>query len=271
MRTMTLKEVQAVSLNVLKKFHSFCQIHNLRYTLCYGSLLGAVRHKGFIPWDDDVDIMMPRDDYDKLLKLYKDDSEYRLYAFEKDNSYLAYARLAEIKRTCVISPSPWCKPCSGIWIDIFPIDGVEENYDGYVATHQMANSIWKQTFVERKYLRKLSSFKGTKSKLRIIYHKLKGDKPLKKLIKEQIFLCRRNEYRNSNRVSTLSQFWASLGKEFYPKSFFETYVELPFEDATFKCLKQYDAYLTQVYGDYMQIPPEDKRVSHSAHKYMWKE
>ena len=87
MEDLTLQELKEIELNLLKKFHSFCVENGIRYFLAYGTLLGAVRYKGFIPWDDDVDVLVPREDYKKMIDLFQDDERYHLYSFEKKKNY----------------------------------------------------------------------------------------------------------------------------------------------------------------------------------------
>lgn len=88
MKELTLQELKEIEFDMLKMFDAFCKENNIRYFLAYGTLLGAIRYKKFIPWDDDVDVLVPREDYDRLLHLFQDNEKYRLYAFEKNENYL---------------------------------------------------------------------------------------------------------------------------------------------------------------------------------------
>ena len=105
MREMTLKEIQQVSLGILKDIHKFCVEHDIQYSLCYGTLLGAIRHKGFIPWDDDIDITMPRPEFDRFIKSYQSEKGYRLFAAENNDGdtevSVPFARVCEMQRTFV--------------------------------------------------------------------------------------------------------------------------------------------------------------------------
>ena len=124
MREMSLKDIQGVSLDILNEIHEFCQGNSIRYTLYYGTLLGAIRHNGFIPWDDDVDIAMPRPDYDRFINSYVSKKGYKLFSREineNENVYIPFSRVCEMEKTMVISPIiPWCSSLTGVWIDIFP-------------------------------------------------------------------------------------------------------------------------------------------------------
>lgn len=130
MKEMTLKEMQNFELDILKDFHEFCVSNNIRYSLDGGTLIGAIRHKGFIPWDDDIDVVLPRPDYEKLCSLYQSE-KYRLKCFQNDkNCYLGFARIYDFKYTTFDTRYPWCKDKNvGLWIDIFPADGAPDNED----------------------------------------------------------------------------------------------------------------------------------------------
>ena len=99
MREMTLEEIQQVSLEILKDVHRFCVENDIKYSLCYGTLLGAIRHNGFIPWDDDIDIMMPRPEYDRFIRLYQSEKGYKLFAAENNDgdTEVSIALLADRK------------------------------------------------------------------------------------------------------------------------------------------------------------------------------
>ena len=98
MKELSLQEIKQVELEILKEFNSFCEENNIRYFLAFGTLLGAIRYKGFIPWDDDVDVLVPRDDYNRLLKQFQNNEKYCLYAFERDKKYsFPFAKLCDMK------------------------------------------------------------------------------------------------------------------------------------------------------------------------------
>lgn len=131
MRHLTLQELQQFSLDILKDVAGFCEKNNIRYSLGYGTMLGAVRHKGFIPWDDDVDIMMPREDYERFRTIYKS----KLYSFidsrNTPDCYIAFGRVCDTKKTLASSCIPWVKKDVGVWIDIFPVDRVPDDKDTF--------------------------------------------------------------------------------------------------------------------------------------------
>ena len=97
MKELSLQEIKEIELDILKMFHSFCIENNIKYYLSHGTLLGAIRYKKFIPWDDDVDLLIPRKDYDRMLSIFKDNERYHLFAFEKDSKYsYPFAKLCDM-------------------------------------------------------------------------------------------------------------------------------------------------------------------------------
>ena len=131
MQELTLRELQQVSLELLLDVHHFCEVYNIRYSIAYGTLIGAIRHKGFIPWDDDIDIMMPRPDYERFCREYFS-YKYKLIYYGNDKTALAgFARVVDCNKTHYQTERPWTNQESGVWIDIFPIDGVEDNANDY--------------------------------------------------------------------------------------------------------------------------------------------
>ena len=148
MKELTLDELKQIELETLKMFHAFCVENNIRYYLAYGTLLGAVRYKKFIPWDDDVDLLIPREDYDRLITLFKDNERYRLYSFERNKDYhFPFAKLCDMTTLKVEDFYPNAKVKLGVEIDLFPLDNFNSDYDKAV---QEAEHIH---YPQRPYLR----------------------------------------------------------------------------------------------------------------------
>ena len=119
MKEMTMDDVKAVSLDVLQEFHDFCEANGLRYSLGFGTLLGAIRHKGFIPWDDDVDVVMPRPDYERFFELYRNTSDFAAIDHHHGGALIAFGRLCDMKRTCVDSSvARWTEGETGVGIKV---------------------------------------------------------------------------------------------------------------------------------------------------------
>ena len=126
MKMVTMDESRNIQLNILREIHKICEENNLRYYLAYGTLLGAVRHKGFIPWDDDIDIVMPRPDYIRFFEIAKSDT-CDFYSIEKNDEYIYSFGKASRKNTVIIPDGMRCKIELGISVDIFPLDGAGQS------------------------------------------------------------------------------------------------------------------------------------------------
>lgn len=251
---LTTREIQLSCLEVLKAFDGLCRAKNLTYFLSGGTLLGAIRHQGFIPWDDDVDVMMPRADYERLLGL----KDARIYSAETGNYGRPWARMAD-ESTCRSSEALFSGDTSGTYIDIFPIDGVPEGacaaklfyrrirlYDMLWRT-AMRNSIGKNERMRR--LKRLAS-----ALLRPI-----GPKPFARRMNR---IAMSQGYGGKYRgVSMITHYGA---REKMPAEVFDRAVEVDFEGLRLPAPCGYDTYLTRLYGDYMQLPPEHRRVTHNA-------
>lgn len=142
MRELNLQDLQKIELDILQDVHSFCEQHNIVYSIAYGSLIGAIRHKGFIPWDDDIDIIMPRPDFERFLNEYKSD-KFELVSPHSNDSYIAYGRVCDNKRTISQSGIPWCSKDVGVWIDLFPVDGVSDNRDEFSMNMKKLHRVWR--------------------------------------------------------------------------------------------------------------------------------
>lgn len=269
MKEMTLTDIQGISLEIMKELHSFCMTNDLKYSMGYGTLLGAVRHKGFIPWDDDIDVVMLRSDYDKFCKAWEDSHEYKLFSYERGNMYAACARLCEMEKTFVKTQSPLFTERTGVWIDIFPLDYIDENHDSFLQRNHLIKKAHLDVFMKRySMIKKESSIFNVKSDLKWIARKIIYHKNVMKLVGNHVQLCK-SFSPPSNRVCCIS-FPTYLDRDFTPIWLFDSYVELPFEDSRFMAMKGYDEYLHGLYGNYMELPPKDKQIrAHCVHEYYW--
>lgn len=272
MKEMEINDIQKVSLDILKDIHEFCVDNNIKYTLFGGTLIGAVRHQGFIPWDDDVDIAMPRPEYDKFIRLYQSKRGYELFAREKQGKdvLLAFARVCDMEETFVdASLIPWNTRNTGIWIDIFPLDGAKSDFKKAKKQFADINRVWRLSVKVKRSMASFSTRHGIVSKIRLIALKMLyvwrtniWDKHIK--------MCREIPFEQAEYYSNFS--WAGFGmREYYQTEVFDGYLLQKFEDGEFYVMKGYDGALKSKYGDYMQLPPEEERVPrHSVNKFYWK-
>lgn len=267
---LTLTSLQQVSLDILKDVHVFCKENGIKYSLAYGTLLGAVRHKGFIPWDDDIDIYMPRPDYEKFFKIYKNE---KYVAVHESESYIAFGRVCDNKKTIVKTSLPWEKSDKlGVWIDVFPIDGIDDIKANFSRTIRDIDILLKKQLAARRAIPGLFSQKSPieifKQFCRKMKYLLLNVQKVNQSISE---MCSRFPYEAANHCSQLVCN-GNKDKEFFEKAIFEDYTELDFEGEKFMAVKDWDSVLRMNFSDYMQLPPEEERVQHSCDhtKFYWK-
>ena len=258
---LSLREVQLASLKVLKKIDAICHDQGLRYWAMYGTLIGAVRHHGFIPWDDDLDIVMPRSDYERFLNWFREHSEevHPLVALDgyRDGLPFLITRVSDTTYKMIGEYGDEV-PSLGAFVDVYPFDGCGD-------TIQEAREHKQQCMSESRRYLDAGNFAynnrnaGTvKRALKRVRATLLGNprKYLDKLHK----LSLQQSFDDSDYVSCLEWDWDMSG--IYPRSFFEKTEILNFEGICMPVPCGYDQILTADYGDYMQLPPENERVGH---------
>lgn len=264
-----LAMIQSAEIDILKKIISICDTYKLRYYAVGGTLLGAVRHRGFIPWDDDIDISMPRPDYEKFLTLADKEllNPYQLNTIEKNqNGFCYYYARAENKSVMLERYKTKKKIIVPVWIDIFPLDGVpdtEKEYDIWVKRGKMYKFLFsasQYSFVAAETYKRKNVIENTLKKIFLMLHieKIINSKYTWKLLNKHVT---KYDYSMSKKVTN---YFGRYGKkEMVDKSVFGDGVLLQFEDVKINCPTQYHFYLTQIYGDYMTLPPQKDRVQHN--------
>ena len=274
-KELTLREIQKESLDILQDVHTFCKGHGIKYSLAYGSLIGAIRHKGFIPWDDDIDIFMPRNDYERFCKEYSS-SRYVLLSESDPSSYINFSRVYDNKKTFVETQLPFAKDYSGgLWIDVFPMDGADDNYDSYLEKMKRLRRPW---ILQLRYRNASGPFRNLflapTLKDFFILLTIKLFSPIQKRILEiNQYLKKEAQaipYGTTNRWTDYCVI--NVGDNNYHLiEEFDKVVEWPFEDRFFYVLQGYDQVLRRRYGDYMKLPPEKDRVPKQGHTHFyWK-
>jgi lipopolysaccharide cholinephosphotransferase len=260
------RKVQLNELNILLKFDSICKKNSIHYQLFAGTLLGAVRHKGFIPWDDDIDVCMPREEYDKFINCCTNEelgNDYFLQTNQTDKeSVIQFAKLRLNGTILEMNNETSIRSHKGIWIDIFPLDNVEPGTKKCRKQYKKINfwysfvtsSAFSRIKTAHSFLTKFARF------LAFLFVKIAGkrniDKKLDRLFR--LFNSKKTEYLNHLTNGVLG---SRTTQYLCKRSFVEESIELEFEGHFFPCPKDYDKYLTQIYGNYMELPPENKRVS----------
>ena len=270
MQELTLQELQQVSLDILKDVHAFCIAHNIRYSIAYGTLIGALRHKGFIPWDDDVDIVMPRPDFERFCKNYSSDKLRLIYYGNDKTALAAFARVVECDKTDYQTERPWTVQRSGVWIDIFPLDAVLDQEEYSHRYSRMKRISWF-VYKFRRQNHHIVSSDSWWSKTKTIIAKLIGLNGLlpSALLKRIVAMMTKYDYETCTKYGQMS--CLDDGPIIFSKEDFQNTVLLDFEDTRFCAMNGYDKVLRQVYDDYMQMPPEDKRAPKQYWiKFYWK-
>ncbi len=261
-----LRKLQLAEFEILKKFKEICEKHHLKYMIMGGTLLGAVRHQGFIPWDDDIDVAMPRPDYEELIRIAPNEIEYPffLHSRESDSEYLfMYARMentsVKVQASYQANPQIW-----NAWIDIFPYECMPKMGVRFLTR--------KYHLLFRRYSYLLSCFDDMVN--------LRRDRPwYEMLIVKAAAMIHPNRFMNKNKqykklqnslraypfeegrflVCVLGPF---MFKYIQRKDFFERTSILFFEGEQFTAPENYEMWLHSVYGDYMILPSEEKRNKH---------
>lgn len=257
MQLLELKEIQKIVFELLVEFDEFCKQNEIDYVLCGGTLLGAIRHKGYIPWDDDADVMMMRDQYEKLLVAVNDkfSSKNRKFISLRDKTFARnfarYIRLDYCKKEEGFREDD----CPWIGLDIFPVDFISNDERKY-----------------RKQVKKLAFLR--KILLCSVTEGNSGTSFSKKVVKNLIrpFAKLAGSYNIAHKMEMIQQQYNSGEKEYiaglsgmyglrerWKYSDFEPRTQVLFEGRMFPAPENYDIYLTNLYGDYMQLPPEEKR------------
>ena len=265
---MTLIEQKQVMLNILIEFAKFCDQNNLTYYLDAGTLIGAVRHKGYIPWDDDIDVNMPQIDYDKFIDLTRKNdgyiSNHLKVEYPQDTIY-PYIKISDDRTILVEFPDK--NPMEvGVYMDVFPKYGIKDKcWQSKIlcATTEFLDSLhWFNTYSiyawsrpGHNFLQKCTAWIGRK----IIKHPA-WPVNLQGWIMHRY--AKRHPLEECKYVTTLTN---GEYRKLAPKECFDGYQLLEFEGYMFKGPKDFDTYLHCLYkGDYMQLPPEDKRVHHTT-------
>lgn len=244
MREITsIEEIRNRELNILKYVHHLCEKYNLKYILAGGTLLGAIRHKGYIPWDDDIDILMPRDDYEKLIKIINNNSNknFRFITCDTERDYyLPFGKIVDIRTYLEFNEELKCKNM-GVFIDVFPMDGMDrdskkwqEIMDKYATIRKEIDRIRcnnKSGLLEKMYSRWLCKYVN--------------------------YLSKYLKYKNCDTVACKV---AGFGiREIITKEFVEQRMGVQFENQILYAPVGYDTYLRNLYNEYMKLPPKHQQ------------
>jgi len=253
-----MKKVWAVELELLEQFMDICENHGLRYYAIGGTLLGAVRHKGFIPWDDDIDVGMPREDYDRFLQLEAEFTyPYRLVTPMNDDYYRAHAQIRHCKTTGYpkIDEKQSCN--KGIFIDIFPLDGVTDSKLAF-AVQMFRMKLLNRILVNYYYFDTVHTNPPFVKKL---FHKavcvVMKRCGIKRVYARYDRIAAKYSQKNTKKVGELSILFGDT-RYHWPRQVFMETVEFSFEHLKLKAPKEWDEFLHNTFGAYQSIPENKK-------------
>ena len=257
MREVSFEESKEIMIKTLKSIDNCCRENNIKYSVCWGTMIGAIRHHGFIPWDDDIDIMMPREDYNRFLKIYND-SEYGIYTPKVSKNHKNIITKIYDKKTRVYIKNR--SKSFGVWVSIFPYDNApDENLKKWER---------KRDFWLTLYYLKVQNLDGQSLMRRVT----------KRILR--ILLLPFSPFWLYNRIeNSLTTYNGQQTKRvciwfgtpymlfrYFPQELFEDFVDVDFETIKTKIIKGYDKFMKRTYGDYMQFPPESERVPKHNYK-----
>lgn len=261
-----LRSLQMVLLEMLVEIDRICKKHNIKYGIDGGTLLGAVRHKGFIPWDDDCDIVMLRSEYNKLRKACETDLDKSKFFFQDhttDPDYRwDYGRIRRLDSEFVRCGQEHLKMKTGIFLDIFPRDNVPDFYP-FRLVHAFQCFFWRKVLYSE--VGKVSAPNALKRNIYKILNRI----PAQKAFQAYERIANKQNAKHTNFVRCYGFTIATKQKQIYayPRKWFEEFAPIEFEGIVFPGCKDYDGYLTFVYGDYMQPPPVNQRRWHPCSKF----
>lgn len=256
-----LKDIQNETLSILKEVDKICKELNIKYVLVWGTLIGAVRHNGFIPWDDDLDIMMSREDYNTLKNYFVENKDrlQPLEFFSKDTREEYPYMLGRICNTNFHMISENEKDYGmGTFIDVYPLDGAGNGKDKFLY-FRACTACTLLGMKTRLHFQKTFSWKKNIIK-RIMYmcSKILSEK---KLVKKLVSYSEKYSYENSDYLCCMQ--WMDGGQIIlFKRDVFENISYIDFEGNKFPIPHDYDNILRNVYGDYMKLPPEEQRIGH---------
>ena len=257
------RKLQLTELTILNDFVKLCEDNGLRYYITYGTLIGAVRHKGFIPWDDDIDIAMPRADYEQLKKVAQVQLDTSVYYLQTCDNLPGYVSdIIKLRKVDTLYHSRWIQqfhlPSYGIWIDIFPLDDVPKQS----SIPQRIIGFTLQRVIKRIFLYHNNPEGLKTTMIGGVLLKLLNLAPISFYRQLRQNLMRHYEHKPCDYYVIYPCVYG-YKKQTIKKSHYEPPVLLEFEGNRYRAPGDYDYILRRIYGDYMTLPPVENRKTHN--------
>lgn len=272
MSEISLKEMQALELQILKYLKRVCDENGLRYYLAYGTLIGAVRHQGFIPWDDDIDVFMPRTDFRKLVKIVKKtpDPIYKLVCLDTCPEFTApLAKIIDTRTRLVQNYDYYERTELGVYIDLFLLDGAGNSYQQACKVEREAYQLyvkWRKADYPL-FGPGISKVHGILRWVKKTPYRVHG---ITRYLREMEAHNSRYSFYKTKYVAALESGNGEPKKNIWTYDTFGEGILLPFEDIQCRAPVDYDSVLRCQYGDYMKLPPKSKQITHHNYSLTWK-
>ena len=271
MEKMSQVEIREVQLGILDFIDAICRENKIEYTLIGGSLLGSIRHGGFIPWDGDIDIALRRDQYEKLIPLLsKPHGNFELHYYKNNIDYQNYAKLFDNRTLLKSFRDQMYNGRIGVHVDVFPYDKLPE---GAEKRKQFMKDVFRRSeaLAATGFPAYISGTKWYYQFARIFLRLplfLKYHGKNRELAEEMDAFMQSYGNTEASELAFLSSKY--FDKEHFPKEIFDEYEDVQFEHLTTRKIKNHGTYLKQLFGDFMQLPPEKDRVDHEFYHWYWK-
>lgn len=272
MKKIEIDELLQLQLDILKSVDEYCRRNDIKYFLTSGTCIGAVRHGGYIPWDDDIDIGMTRPHYERFVREFNQDKKknqsLRVFAPELNwNYYAPYANVCDVRTILDEGANGHRADEIGVKIDVFPIDGIPSEIDEYRREKKEITRLWNILYYKRRKLSGLhNKIKLTKSIVRKLQYSCYTYESIQKKFRD---VALSNNYEDSKYAIDVVFPW---GRDVMcEKEVYEDLIETKFENIDVFIMRNYDRYLSLKYGDYMQLPPVEQRRPHHDFIAYWKD
>lgn len=274
---LSAREIQLAEYDILKEFVKLLDANGIEYILCGGSMLGAVRHGGFIPWDDDIDVAILRKDYERLKEIARKDryvGKYRIGLPGDDKHIYPFIKVIDeslrIEESLRDSDNNGLDQC--LWIDVFPLDHypdedrLHKKYLGRIRFLMRAVNVGT---LSREFLKKQGWYDSFKKRTllragQLIYRIMGGYRKIS-VYTDKFSVKMNKKFEYSDHVG--DGVWPNGMNDYFNVSMVTPVIKHKFEDGLFSIPEDYDGYLTSFYGDYMTLPPEEKRITHNMNVY----
>lgn len=260
----SIEEIQSITLAIMKEIHGFCMNYGIKYSLAFGTLLGAVRHRGFIPWDDDIDIMMPRPDYERFIKTFSSE-QYQVQSLEDREYYYPYAKVFDT-RTFLKEELIRSYDGLGVFVDVFPVDGIP------LSSFQQRVVQTKQRFLYKLHMSMKYPFSREWGVVKNCL--IACSRVVCVIIPLRTVLLKLDRRARNISFDTEKESAVLIGDSrlvLFPPHVFDELIETKFEDTLLFAIKDHHHYLSSLYGDYMELPPMQDRKSEHRYKAGWKD